>query len=757
MEALPFVFADKATVPGFLGRDVQKEVMKHILEFKADKILLVCDDATWKFHSGYFEPLLSKTPFEPGQQMPDVEKFVLPGTDLCKSFDNLSTLIEWAFEIGSTKRSVIVAFGGGALLNVTGLFASILFRGSKLVYVPTTFLAMHDVVTSLKTSICYDGRKNNIGSFYAPLKILIDMAFCKTLPAKELFSGLGELAKNALILGSQHARGFIAAFANEQAEEAQVGTGNFKLSEKTLMTLVGLGIDAKMTQLQADPYEKTTAMIFEYGHTVAHAIEKAYGDGFIPHGIGVAYGMLSSSYAAERLGIMSPENRKEHDTVCWLLLNKWPLPEPKPTIEKVMGFAMRDSKRGITKENDDEISDVLLRKIGDCVPTATNNLSKFPCKFVYKWLYSIGFPHEGSAKPLGRNANVSVTTEECRGLLDTIRTTSPSDLVGLGYEETPARFANNVWATKKRDVPLVVKRYTEAAFMRVEAEAIGSVDVHAGEYGVGPTVVYANPQGLVMHRLDGRTLEEADMHKNDLGLLDKIASVLSTLHHLPVPAACEGPPMVWRSIDKMIETASRTSEPWLWPKDVPNIKAIAQEVRKARVALEKRDPAIVLCHGDLLPNKVFLNKEGDKVHLIDFELGGPNYRAFDLMKIFRTGETSSETSMEHFLRAYAKNMDQSEKEISQLIAETKMFEPLTWLEAACFFLALPQFTPQETARWNSLALDRWQKYEATKHLLLGNPDVKKRKAKAKAKSQNGVAKKARTNGTPTNGHASVAK
>merc|ERR1719272_2054095 len=112
------------------------------------------------------------------------------------------------------------------------------------------------------------------------------------------------------------------------------------------MTLTSLGIDAKMSKLATDPYERTTGMIFEYGHTVSHAIEKAYGDGVIPHGLGVTYGMLSSSYAAERMGIMSPEDRKEHDSLCWLLLKRWPLPEPRPTVERVMGFAMRDSNRG---------------------------------------------------------------------------------------------------------------------------------------------------------------------------------------------------------------------------------------------------------------------------------------------------------------------------------------------------------------------------------------------------------------------------
>merc|ERR1719262_1328125 len=112
------------------------------------------------------------------------------------------------------------------------------------------------------------------------------------------------------------------------------------MSGEILQALLRCGIDAKMTVLKADAYEKTNGMIFEYGHTVSHAIEKAYGDGVVPHGLGVTYGMLSSSYAAEKLGIMSAEDRAEHDHLCCLLLRRWPLPQPMPSLELVLGLAM---------------------------------------------------------------------------------------------------------------------------------------------------------------------------------------------------------------------------------------------------------------------------------------------------------------------------------------------------------------------------------------------------------------------------------
>jgi len=266
----------------------------------------------------------------------------------------------------------------------------------KLVYVPTTLLAMHDVVTSLKTSICFDGRKNNIGSFYAPVKILVDVGFCRTLPRDELFSGLGELAKNAALFGGEHAEGFRTALSKDLIDAQSGGSGaEFSLSDDTMLTLVNLGTRAKMDMLRYDAYEKTTSMVFEYGHTMSHAIEKTYGDGVIPHGIGVTYGMLACSYAAERQGIMSKEAKEEHDEICHLLLQRWPLPQPLPPAAEVMARAMKDSKRGITSENADEISDVMLRKIGDVLPSKTNMLNKFPSELFLDWLISYGFSDKG--------------------------------------------------------------------------------------------------------------------------------------------------------------------------------------------------------------------------------------------------------------------------------------------------------------------------------------------------------------------------
>merc|ERR1711953_826550 len=88
----------------------------------------------------------------------------------------------------------------------------------------------------------------------------------------------------------------------------------------------------------------------------------------------------------------SKSAREKHDAICDLLVRRWPLPVPLPSVTEVMARAMKDSKRGITSEGEDEISDVLLRDIGDVLHSKTSMLNKFPSKLFAEWLESMGFP-----------------------------------------------------------------------------------------------------------------------------------------------------------------------------------------------------------------------------------------------------------------------------------------------------------------------------------------------------------------------------
>lgn len=305
--------------------------------------------------------------------------FVAPEGEPCKTLPVLGDLAETFLAGGATKRSLVLAFGGGAVMNLGGLAAALIYRGLPLCYVATTLMAQNDVVPSEKTAVNICNRKNNFGTFHSASLNVVDTRYLHTLPADERRSGMGELVKNALILGGEH---FDVA---ERMLDAEADGG---IDDVLLAEMVEAGIRAKLPTLAIDEKEAGAGMIFEYGHTVGHALELSFPVGVLPHGLAICWGMLSCSYVASQLGLMGPADVTRHDTLIRRLLPE-ALPEPLPTIDDVIFRVMRDSKRGRASESPDECSCVLLAGVGKPVVTPTM-LSTFPTALVVDWLRTVG-------------------------------------------------------------------------------------------------------------------------------------------------------------------------------------------------------------------------------------------------------------------------------------------------------------------------------------------------------------------------------
>lgn len=282
-------------------------------------------------------------------------------------------------------------------MNVAGLFASMAMGGLQLVHVPTTFLAMHDVVTLVKSSVSMGDRRNLVGTFYAPRMGLVDVSFCQTLPRSLLLSGIGELVRNAVILGGASADVLTDLLSNEIIDFHNGCSGEeLSVDDERLLALVRASIVARSSVTQ-DVSVEEPEQVFEYGSTMAHALFATFNSERIPYGLCVVYGMLSCSYIAERLGVMSSQDRAQHDALCNLLVQRWPLPEAKPDVEAVIALLEVDPRRGIAFENSGEVSDVLLQRVGE-VSTAgyiAGGVTNFPSAWLGPWLSSVGFPPSG--------------------------------------------------------------------------------------------------------------------------------------------------------------------------------------------------------------------------------------------------------------------------------------------------------------------------------------------------------------------------
>lgn len=307
--------------------------------------------------------------------------FVTPQGERSKTLSVLGEVAEACLTGGATKRSLVLVFGGGATMNVGGLAAALIYRGLRLCYVPTTLMAQNDVVPSMKTAINFCDRKNNFGTFHPASLNVVDTRYLHTLSADELRAGMGELVKNALVLGGEY-----FAMAERMLDAHDRGG----LNDSMLAAIVESGIRAKLPALEFDAQEGRAGMIFEYGHTVGHALELCYEPGILPHGLAVCWGMRSCSYVASQLGLMNRTELARHDALIHRLLPD-ALPAPVPTLTEVMFRVMRDGKRGRAGEAADECSCVLLTAVGEPRNTETM-LSKFPSNLVADWLRIQGLP-----------------------------------------------------------------------------------------------------------------------------------------------------------------------------------------------------------------------------------------------------------------------------------------------------------------------------------------------------------------------------
>ena len=229
--------------------------------------------------------------------------------------------------------------GGGVVGDTAGLAAALYHRGVALVQAPTTLLAMVDAAIGGKTAVNLPEGKNLVGAFHQPLAVLADIDTLASLPAADYRSGLGEVAKYALLPGGGAVAGLLDAHAAAVRDR----------DPAVLTDLVAACVEVKATIVAADPEERTGARAtLNYGHTLAHALETT-GEYAATHGEAVAVGLVFAVTLASVL------ERVDRDTVTRVrtLLEELGLPTRVPTegnVDELLEVMARDKKAraGIT-------------------------------------------------------------------------------------------------------------------------------------------------------------------------------------------------------------------------------------------------------------------------------------------------------------------------------------------------------------------------------------------------------------------------
>jgi 3-dehydroquinate synthase len=231
-----------------------------------------------------------------------------------KSYTGLVPVLEQLIEGGFKRNNRLVAVGGGVIQDVTAFIASVLFRGVDWFFIPTTLLAQADSCIGSKTSINFGPYKNQLGGFHPPQEIVIDLEFLKTLPEREILSGLGEMAHYFPIAGEVDFERF-ARDLDRYREHGDVLKG-----------LIHRSLQIKKTYVEIDEFDRNERQIFNYGHSFGHALESVTRY-HIPHGIAVAYGMDMANFFSVKLGLLAPDVRQRIEMVLRRIWDSIPLTE----------------------------------------------------------------------------------------------------------------------------------------------------------------------------------------------------------------------------------------------------------------------------------------------------------------------------------------------------------------------------------------------------------------------------------------------
>ncbi len=169
--------------------DPIEDAVGSLLEVPA---VVVIDGRVAELHSGALAPLLAAHPH-----------LSMPALESEKSFEGVQRVLAFLQDTNSTKRTTLIAIGGGIIQDIASFAAHIYYRGLPWVFLPSTLLAMADSCIGAKCALNFRGFKNQIGAFHSPSRVALRTEFLSTLSDQDVLSGYGEILKLMLTEGEE--------------------------------------------------------------------------------------------------------------------------------------------------------------------------------------------------------------------------------------------------------------------------------------------------------------------------------------------------------------------------------------------------------------------------------------------------------------------------------------------------------------------------------------------------------------------------
>lgn len=262
------------------------------------KVVVVTNPTISSYHLDYLKSKLSAK---------EITICTIPDGEKYKNIQTLEQILASCFEARLDRKSLLIAFGGGVIGDMTGFAASIYQRGIDFIQIPTTLLSQVDASVGGKTGINNKYGKNLIGTFHQPKAVYIDSSMLKTLPKREFGAGVAEIIKMAVTFNKD----FFIWLENNDLNE-----GN------NIDIAIQKSVETKAWVVSQDEKEQGLRAALNYGHTFGHVIENETNYNTYLHGEAVGIGMCMANALAVKLNLMSFEDAKRVEN----LLKKYDIP-----------------------------------------------------------------------------------------------------------------------------------------------------------------------------------------------------------------------------------------------------------------------------------------------------------------------------------------------------------------------------------------------------------------------------------------------
>ncbi len=273
------------------------------------KVAIITNPKVAGLHLGY---LLSKISAK------ELYIITVPDGEEYKNQESVDAILESLFNHRFNRKSMLIAFGGGVIGDMTGYVASIYQRGIDFIQVPTTLLSQVDASVGGKTGMNNSYGKNLIGAFHQPRGVYIDPHFLTTLPKREFGAGVAEIVKMAVTFNKE----FFEFLEKADLKDANV-----------LQEAIKQAVQTKADVVAQDEKEHGLRAALNYGHTFGHVIENETKYKTYLHGEAVAIGMVMANETAVAMGLMDKDEAQR----IKILLEKYNLPT-EYTIENTHTF-----------------------------------------------------------------------------------------------------------------------------------------------------------------------------------------------------------------------------------------------------------------------------------------------------------------------------------------------------------------------------------------------------------------------------------